>query len=144
MPKMKYFQPLADIRTDYERILKAFDSDKQFAKWDLESWGVTTKDKPEILDEYNVLRYLIACQHGVAYHAEKDLQKPSVEVVNRCFKRQIAIMEDVFGVDEFTINQYHNPIVKKKYQACKHYIFKFSLNGWVKSMPAVIEAYPSK
>lgn len=143
MPKMKYFQPIADIRNDYEKLLRAYDNlDERYAKWEIDLWGVTEEDKPLILEEWDVLRYLIACQHGVAYHAEKDLQKPSVEVVNRCFNRQIKRLEEVFPVDEYTINQYNNTLVKKKYKACKHYIFKFSLNGWVKSMPDEIEAYP--
>lgn len=145
MPKMKYFQPVADIRNSYDDILDAFiEPDNRFSQIKLGVYNLTVEDEPLIKEEVEVLKYIIACQHGLAFGSDHNIMKPTLEAVNRCFNRHQARIEDVFGINEANANKFDNPIIKKQYKACRHYLFQFSLPGWVKNLPDEIESYDNK
>ncbi|WP_054860485.1 hypothetical protein [Gracilibacillus sp. JCM 18860] len=89
--------------------------------------------------------YLIGCQLGFAY--EKNIPKPSIEATNRCFHRHLAQLRKVFDINDYKVNQYPNKIVRDQYKVSRHYLFKFSQNGWYRNLPDEIltldNKYPS-
>lgn len=135
--KMKYFQAIADIRNHYDEILKAAKRGNRFDWVLLETWNVSPEDIPAIQEERDALAYLIACQNTFA--RDKDAVKPSKEVVNRLFNRHLAYLADTFGCDASTFRKYDIASIRKEYEACRHYSFQFSLEGWVNKLPATIK-----
>lgn len=145
MPKMKYFQAVGGIRDSYDTILECFDEiDDRFSQMKLKSRGLSSEDLPIIQEEVNVLRYIIACQRGLVYDGETNIQKPTIEAANRVFTRHLHRLDDVHGINATNANKFDNPIIKKQYKACRHYLFQFSLPGWVKNLPDEIESYDNK
>lgn len=137
MPKIKYFQPVADIKNHYVDILRAFE-DKNNGKDTLKDWLIKEVDFENIKQEADVVRYLLACQHGFSMYGE-DLKKPTLEAVNRCFSRHLAFLNHVFNVNSGTyklreIKEFY-PTVVKEYIACLYYLEKFSDESWLKKMP---------
>ena len=139
---MKYFQGVADILNHYDNILENFREDRKYGLSLLETWDVYPKDKEDIIEEREVLRYLLGCQLGLV--REENAKKPTLEVVERCFNRQIAFMNKNHRIDDFNVNKYPNPIVKKEFKACRHYLFKFSLPAWYEKLPAEILTFDNK
>lgn len=143
MPHMKYFQGIADIEDHYDRILNEFDN-KKWGPTILSTWGIawSEEEKTRILEEKEVLRYLIGCQLGLVH--DNNVKKPTLEVVNRCFNRQLKFLETVHKINQWNVNKHPNKITKRKYKTCRHYLFKFSLQGWVDRLPEEILTYENK
>lgn len=140
--KMKYFQAIADIRNHYDEILKSATRNQSFDWMLLETWNVSPEDIPAIQEERDALAYLIACQQTFA--RDKTAMKPSVELVNRLFNRHLAYLADIFDCNASTFRKYDLPAVRKEYEACRHYLFQFSLPGWVEKLPAEIPTFEGK
>lgn len=140
---MKYFQSLADIRNEYDDVLEKMEDNGKVEQLYLGLKGLTLDDKPLLEEEREVLHYLIACQHGVNF-GKGEVRRPTVEVVNRCFNRHLADLEDVYGITYANVNKFGNPMIEKQFKACHHYLFKFSLTGWVLRMPMKIESFEDK
>lgn len=138
---IKYFQPLADIRCHYESILNNFDGSR-FGSSLLDTWGISLDEKELILEEMDVLNYLIACRLGIA--RKNNAKKPSIEVVNRCFNRHLDFLEKIHNCHQWNVNKNKSKLVAKQYKACRHYLFKFSLPAWEQSLPAEIPTYENK
>lgn len=142
---MKYFQGLADIESHYDDILYNLIEQPPHGVRLLETWGINSEDKNDIIEEKDVLRYLIGCRFGWLYSDELGdsgvLDKPTLEVVNRCFNRQLGFLERIHKCHAYNVNKYSCKITKRKYKTCRHYLFKFSCPGWVDKLPDRIELY---
>lgn len=144
---MKYFQSLANIARHYEEHFehKAFyekegwEFNRLATKQHL--WGV---DEDVLIKERDAMRYLVHLQHMLAYGSDYDLVKPSVELVNNALDRHLAWLDLIFKCNADTYKTCPHKSVMKEYLACRHYKFKFSLQGWYDRLPEVIQTFESK
>lgn len=139
---MKYFQSVTEIVDHLEKVLDISMDPGDFGWMLLDSWGVAPTDLNEIREELEVCRYLVACQLMFA-HGE-SVRKPTVEVVNRCFERHLVFLDRIHGIHAYNANKYPLPILRKRYKACRHYLFKFSLPAWYEKMPEKILSFDEK
>jgi len=139
---VKYFQIIAHIESHYEEILRNFNKDLKYGMMLLETWDIREEDKEEIMEEKEVLRYLVACQIGLS--RKENVKKPSIEIVNRCFNRHLTFLEKIHKCHAYNVNKYENPLVRKEYKACRHYLFQFSLPAWYEKMPEEIISFENK
>jgi hypothetical protein len=138
---MKYFQAIAEIKYHYDDILSNMDR-PEWGHRLLKTWDIEPDDKEAIMEEQEVLRYLLGCQLDMV--RETNVQKPSIEAVNRCFQRQISFLEKIFRVNDYNINKHSSPSVRKQFKACRHYMFKFSLPAWYEKLPQEILTFDNK
>lgn len=141
MPHMKYFQGVADIESHYANIVENYKSG-HWGRSLLDTWDIKEKDKADILEEKDVLRYLIGCQLSLV--RDSNVKKPTIEAVNRCFNRHLKFLEDVHNCHQWNVNKYPSLHIRKQYKACRHYLFKFSLRAWVDKLPDEILTYENK
>jgi hypothetical protein len=139
---VKYFQPLADIKYHYDEVIKGLNRSSKYADMLLATWGVKPEDESHILEEYEVLRYLLACQHMFAFDA--NVYKPPIYVVERLFNRHLGFLETVRDCHAYNVNKHSSKRTQKEYKACRHYLFKFSLPAWYQKMPDVVLTYQNK
>ncbi|PGP14587.1 hypothetical protein COA01_29985 [Bacillus cereus] len=138
---LKYFQAIADIQNRYDEILNHFDNEK----WGhdlLLTWGIELSEKENIIEEREVLRYLIGCRHMFVH--KTNVTKPSLHVVQRCFHRYLSFLEKVHRCHAYNVNHHSSIIVRKKYKACRYYLFKFSLPAWYEKLPNEILTFENK
>lgn len=140
--QMKYFQGIADILNHYNTMMDNFQENRKYGLELLETWNVYPEDKDDIFEEREALRYLLGCRLGMV--REKNAQKPSLEVVERCFQRHVAFMKEIHGVDDYNVNKHDDPLVKKEFKTCRHYLFKFSLPAWYEKLPEEILTFENK
>jgi hypothetical protein len=138
---MKYFQAIADIRNHYDDILPKFKNQK-YGHVFLESWGIKPTEEDLIIEEREVLRYLIGCQLSIV--SETNSKKPSIEAVQRCFNRQLLYLEKVHKCHTYNVNKHPSKLIQKQYKACRHYLFKFSLPAWYDKLPDEILTFENK
>lgn len=138
---VKYFQPLADIQYHFDDILKCF-SGSGFGLQLLETWGIKPEEKDNILEEHEVLRYLLACQHMFAF--DNNVYKPPLHVVERLFNRQLGFLETIHDCHAYNVNKHRSKSIQKQYKACRHYLFKFSLPAWYEKLPNEILTLKSR
>lgn len=139
---MKYFQALADIKNHYDTILQVIKSSSEYDSMLLYSWGFMPSEEKEIIEERDVLRYLVACQTMLTH--DTRVCKPSPEVVERCFNRHIRFLDNIHNCNVTNVNKHPSVLVRKEYKACRHYLFQFSLPGWVEKMPDEILTYEER
>lgn len=139
--KMKYFQPLADIRNHYDDIVHHF-NDSKYGLSLLETWGIELKDKEDILEEREVLRYLVGCQIMLVH--DYNAKKPSIALVERTLNRQLSFLEDIHNCNAYNVNKHRSKLIQKRYKACRHYLFKFSLPAWYEKLPNEILTFENK
>lgn len=138
MPHVKYLQPLAELEDRYAEWIQIIEQGERFPARVrmLESDGWTMDDEQLILREQNVLRFLIGRQNGFAHGGPAYC--PRLADVTSCFERQLAYLDETFGCNEDTVHAFtdgYRKMVGKQYKACRHYLFKFSLPGWVERLP---------
>lgn len=138
---LKYFQAIADIKHHYDDILQEFDG-RKYGYFTLETWGIHLSEKKAILEERDVLDYLIGCRLG--FVRDKSVQKPSIEVVQRCFQRHLLFLDTIFKCNTYNVNKHRSKLIQKQYKACRHYLFKFSLPAWYKKLPNEILTFQEK
>jgi len=141
MPKMKFFQAIADIKRHYDTILENFDNPR-FGHSLLASWGINLDEKHLIIEEHEALRYLVGCQINMV--RDTNAKKPSIDVMNRCLERHLRFLETIHKCHAFNVNKHPSSLVQKEYKACRHYLFKFSLPAWYEKMPAEILTFENK
>lgn len=147
MPHMKYFQGIADIKNHYEDIIRNFESISElevenYASRLLDSWGINLDEKELILEEIEVLSYLLACQLNIA--TKINAVKPSIELVNRCFKRHLKFLEEIHNCHQWNVNKHRSKLIIREYNTCTHYLFKFTQKGWVDKLPNEILTFENK
>lgn len=142
--QMRFFQPIADIRTHYENIERHV----QDAKWGamiLETWGINKNDHEQIAQirkEHDAVTYLSNCQLEIAHG--KDSVKPDMLVLESALNRQLAFLSDIHDCtsDNWRTNRHKS--VQKQYEACRHYLFKLTLPAWVEKLPERIPTFANK
>lgn len=139
---MKHFQGIADIRNHYDDIFRQCQKESTYGWMLLETWGIKPEDIEDIKEEHEVLRYLLGCRLTIV--SESSALKPTHEVVERLFKRHLAFLESIHDCHAFNVNKHRNPLIRKQYKTCTHYLFKFSLQAWVEKLPAVIPTFDEK
>lgn len=138
---MKYLQGLADMRHHYECIMQNM-SNTNHGHLLLETWNINPCDKDELEEEQEALRYLIGCQTGLVH--DTNAIKPSVQTINRCFERHLDFLHTIHDCHTFNHNKHRSKIIQEEYNACRHYIFKFSLPAWVEKIPDEILTFENK
>lgn len=149
---MKYFQGIADVQRHYAEILSKFrdidapEGEREIMRLGalafLESWNISLDEREEIEEEHEVLRYLLGCQTRLV--RGQNAKKPTLEAVERCFNRHILFLNVIFRVDDYNVNKYPNPLIRKQFKTCRHYLFKFSLPAWYEKLPAEILTFENK
>lgn len=139
---MRFFNEIAYIQNHYDDILTNAEANGERNWMLLETWGIFPKDIEDIREERKVLSYLLACQLSMA--REETAVKPELEIVERLFTRQLAFLERIHGIHAYNVNKHRNPMTRKKYKACRHYLFKFSLPAWYEKLPATILTFEEK
>lgn len=138
---MKYFQGLADIENHYGDILRGYDGGP-YGKSLLETWGIQEEDREDIVEEREVLRYLVACQTMLA--REKSTYKPEQDVVNRLFNRQLYYLDTIHNCHAYNVGKHPSKLIQREYKTSTHYLFKFSLPAWYESLPDKIQTFDEK
>lgn len=139
---MRFFNELFYIQNHYDNILTNAEMDGE-RNWSLlETWNIRPEDIEDIREERKVLSYLLACKLSIA--REEKAVKPELAIVERLFNRQLMFLENVHGIHAYNANKHRNPMTRKKYKACRHYLFKFSLPAWVEKLPAEILTFDEK
>lgn len=139
--RIKYFQALANIGNHYDDIKRLFGgSDYDILL--LDTWDIKDSDYELIYEEGEVIKYLIGCQLGFVH--DKDVLRPDVNVVNRLFNRHVSFLEKHHGFNELSVKAHFNPLTLKEYEACCHYILKFSLTDWYDKLPSIIQSFENK
>jgi hypothetical protein len=141
---IKYFQPIADINYHYEDALRHYDDSNfgQYGHMLLKTWGLNETDEKDLIEEREVLEYLLACRLTIARH--KSAKKPSLKVVERLFNRHLVYLEKIHKCDAYNVNKHRSKNIQKQYKACRHYLFKFSLPAWYDKLPNVIPTFEEK
>lgn len=140
---MKYFQAIGRIIDHYDDILREWDRSK-YGHLLLETWGIeiTSKEKELIIEEREVLRYLMGCQLSLV--RDTNSKKPKLEIAKRCFNRHLTFLEKIHSCHAYNVNKYKSKLVQKEYKACKHYLFKFSLPAWYEKLPEEILTFENQ
>lgn len=140
--QMRYFNEISYIQNHYDSILENAEANEK-RNWSLlKTWNIFPEDIEDIREERKVLSYLLACRLSMA--REETAVKPEREVVERLFNRQLAFLERIHRCHAYNVNKHRNPLVRKKYKACRHYLFKFSLPAWYEKLPAEILTFDEK
>lgn len=149
---VKYFQSVADIKNYYREILEIHDDirgiyqNQQMQDVVVRVRAGEFKDKEELIEEYEAIRYLVSCRLMFAH--DENAYKPSVEVMNRCLNRYLDYLNRLFNCNQDTFRGYEDKIIQKRYKACRHYLFQFSLPAWYEKLPPVVlsiaNKYPDK
>lgn len=158
MPHIKHFQNLADIRSNYNMLLRleTYQEDMQsedpakFARlcsYEVDKLRFDTGLSPEqafaqARQENAVFEYLLSVQNNLAL-GETDNVRPDADYAIHVFQVWIDRLLDITGAPSEAQLAKH-PLFKKQYAACKHYRFQFSLPGWVNKMPATVPAFATK
>lgn len=138
--KMKFFQGIADIKRHYDDMITHFDNTK-YGHMLLGTWNVKVEDKKEIEEEREALRYLLGCQLMLVH--DENATKPSISVMNRCFHRHLGFLSDIHRCTSETYKK-SNPLVRKEFETCQHYLVQFSVPSWYNKLPNEILTFENK
>ena len=138
---IKYFQPLADIKKHYDDIIDNFGGSR-FQLSLLDTWGIKEEDKEDIIEEHEALRYLVGLKINLV--RDSNSCKPNIVTVNRLFNRHLYFLEKIHNCPSSNVNKYPNPLIKKSYKACRHYLFQFSLPAWYDKLPEEVLTFENK
>lgn len=144
--KMKYFQGLADISRFLERVIEDKTVERRHVPLNSLSkhWGYGDVTLEEVQADLDAVKYIFHLHRGLAFH-DTGKHKPTQERVKVAFERVLIYIESVQGVHAYNVNKKGtNPIVKKEYLACRHYIFKFSLQAWYDKLPDYVQSFDEK
>ena len=143
---VKYFQAVARIQKHYDEMLKYLDSERDWASYQLDFYGISESDRSDLEAERDIFHYLVSCQGLLA--RQTDAHKPTIETAQRGFRRHIHHLMKVYQCDcERELKRLQVPegkLIQKEYEACRHYRFQFSLPGWYRNMPDVVLTYDHK
>lgn len=144
---VKYFQSIASIGNHYEDHFynKRFYEEEgwEFTRLSTKGhmWGV---DDDVLMREWKALEYLKCLQHGFALGEKENLLKPSPEVISDALNRHLDHIDKVFNCNADTYKKCPHKRVIKEYLACRHYLFKFTLQGWYDRLPDVLLTFENK
>lgn len=127
--RLRHVQSLQDMLNFYDKVIQVYDSGYDAEPLLLHSWGLTGVSKSMLREERLVVVYLL----NINNHSRG--RKPDKEVALRSFTRYLTFLQKTNSVDDFTISKYRGKSVYKKYKACTHYLFKFSLPAWYRDLP---------
>lgn len=146
MPRIKHFNQIASIKNHLEDVVRQMKKTSTMSNITDWGWGITEKDTKEMIkEEILVCKYLIAYQLGIA-NGEQNIQKPTLEVVERCFNRHLVFLQETFKItptSKIPSTSYMNESLKEA-KCCKHYLFQFRLPAWFDKLPAEILTYENK
>ena len=146
MAHVKYFQQLADIQRQLERVITILKVKPLEVVIEDFGWALSETDTVELIEEELLLcRYFIAHRHEFA-RGDENIQKPSIETAKRCFTRHLAFLKETFDVTPssvFPSSDYRHNVVKEA-KCAKHYLFQFSLPAWYEKLPAEILTFDNK
>ena len=133
MPKMKYFQEIADIRDWYESRIE----ERNFmTKYQC----MPAYNNDDITLKIQALNYLLACQIGFARN-KNDAIKPPKEILIKCFSERFAYVKENINLKQYTDLKYKR---KRMYEVCEHYLFKLGYDNWYDKLPAELLSYSNE
>lgn len=142
--EMKHLKELGQLQTYHEDIVSEyqFRTSVDEKNESLRSYRLTVDDKKDIYDEYDVLRYLNACEKMVNDdrfdRTTRPLKKPKTDVAIRTFERHLALMDE----EETYMRENRSDYKKHEYdrirEAVHYYIERFLDEKWVKALPKKI------
>lgn len=136
----KYLQPVAEVSQWFDRVLEESETPRGMSL--LDTWGITETDLPAIREEAEAMRYVHLLRLELA--REKGAHKPTVDLVNRALERHLAFLNKIHGVNKDTFRKSNAKLAVKRYIACRHYLFKFSLPAWYVKLPDYIPTFEEK
>lgn len=146
--KMKYFNQLSDMERTLQMlvyVIKRAEEDPSDVNLSImDAYGVTPSDKNNILEEIDAISYLISCQTMIARRNDQNDVKPSIEVANRAFNRVIEQLSSTHRQEDNGKPVFRTNVAQKEYDACKHYLFQFSLPAWYEKLPSEVLTFNNK
>lgn len=153
MPKLKYFQEIADLHNylndaeDFVKINTRYHKDmleisnKSF----LQKYQVGMEDLPVLMQERDAIRYLLSCQKMVHNYHKEDLEQPDfIQILNALNRYEFYLNwlnENVLT----TQTDYHQKKVKKEQAMIDLYIKRFQdVDEWVLNLPKTIPSIHSR
>lgn len=150
MPRMKYFQQIANIRNQNLETIRTLSGvyGENLAK--LKRQHISNKLFSDIIDEYNAMNYLLGCQYGMTHmnvyyltnpytiiEKKEDYIKPSKEMLKSAFIRRLDFINTVLG---------HLPKsnIGKDIKCVEYYLEKINDNVWYDKLPDKILTYNHK
>lgn len=163
MPHIKYFQPLADLMRPYQDFFMytyymledyyleeedAFDSHRlstyldskmpHYFRDEMRQKGERFDEQTleRIIKEMNILSYML----GVRFdrYALEPLDRPDPQEVRALLQRILDYYCDLYNQTPEQMYKHSNPVVKNMALCCKHYLFQYSLPGYVRRLPEQI------
>lgn len=151
MPKLKYFQEIADLHNylnDAEYFVKVntrhhTDMLEISNKIFLQKYQVGMEDLPVLMQERDAIRYLLSCQKRVHNYHKEDLVRPDfIHILNALNRYEFYINwlnEDVLSTQTDTQTEYRRNKVKKEQDMIDLYIQRFQdIDDWVVKLPKTI------
>ena len=138
MPKMRYFQLIADIRDKCEWELKDID----FCSTEDKSESLKTYEN-KLIEYRDAMTYLLGCQIGMVYSGYAGVKKPSKELLVDCFKDRLEYVNKsyVYCSKSVFMPKKH---IKKMIDVCDHYIDILQMDTWYNRLPEYIPTYEEK
>lgn len=148
--KVKYFQELAYMMDWQEQLLHElllYQTGDTRYKHKLEKVNLNEDDGVLLHEELDATKYMVASYYG--YTQENEIygtygnDKPTVEVMTRALNRYLGYIQENSKISLKVLQ--HADILEKKYKKrvkfVRHYLFKFSLEGWYERLPEYVPTY---
>lgn len=139
MPKMKYFQTIADMRNGYEDSLGILQraASKPHV---LEAYELSADDAPILERKIKALQYLIACQRGCSFDGS-TITQPNYAVFEEVFTEQRDDMSKrIESLKDATHPQMKavREMYKKRRQCAEYYLEQLKNPDYLVKLPEVI------
>ena len=139
MPKMKYFQTIADMRNIYEDRLEMLQR-AESNPYVLEAYELSSNDAPILERKIKALRYLIACQHGHSFNGSiitqpdyTDFEEVFTEQRDDMSKR-IESLRDAAQPQMKSVRKMY----EKRHKCAEYYLEQLKNPGYLEKLPEVI------
>lgn len=141
MPKIKYFQNIADIRNELEEAHKSYNHPTLSKTADI-TYGLTDNERLGLPDDIMAMKYLIGCNHG--YSGETySISRPGYEVFERVFTRILNMSHynlNTKMVQRMTGSTGNGvrKLYKDKIATCEYYLNMLKNPEYLSKLPRVI------
>lgn len=140
MPKMKYFQIIADMRNYHEDRLSTLTRNASNPIV-LDAYELSIDDQPVLERKIKTLQYLIDCERGYSSNGTRDTQ-PSYADFENVFAEQCELMsQKITALGDATHPQMKavRQMYKERKQCAEYYLEKLNDPVYLAKLPVVIE-----
>lgn len=142
--KMKFSQSLDYILRHFNDIARELTNGQRGADL-LETWNINVNDADQVVQiraEREALRYFSSLD--IMLVKDRDAVKPAISDLISAFTRHLAFLDDIFGCNENNWRKESDKVIRKQYEACRHYLFQLSLPAFVESLPERVPTFENK